>query len=62
MKNYLYQGKRIDNGEWVKGNLLTNGYDYDCEIRICDKNASNYGAYYIVDPDTVSEITEKSNI
>lgn len=57
-KYFLYQGKRIDNGEWVKGNVLTNGRDYDCEIRICDKTAPDYGTFYIVDPDTVSEIRE----
>ena len=43
----LFRGKRIDNGEWVEGNLHTSRYKAD-DFRI---------SFYPVDPDTVGECT-----
>lgn len=46
----LFRGKRIDNGEWVYGDLR---HDYNGEPRcICDYCGSNP-----VDPDTIGEYT-----
>ncbi len=60
MREILFRGKRIDNGEWVTGNLLC----LDCsEYRIAtsclcgeDPNLLNVCAYE-VDPETVGEYT-----
>ena len=57
MREHLYQGKQLDNGEWVQGDLVTNGIDYDTAIRINDKTSTEYGQIVRVDPDTVSEFT-----
>lgn len=46
----LYRGKRPDNGEWVEGNLLLDGYDYDTAIWETGTKLVTE-----VDPDTVSE-------
>jgi len=32
VREILFRGKRIDNGEWVCGDLLHEGYDYDVAI------------------------------
>lgn len=63
MREHLYQGKRKDNGEWVQGDLVTNGIDYDAAIRINDKTSSEYGQIVKVDPATVCEyagLTDKN--
>ena len=57
MREHLYQGKRIDNGKWIQGDLLTNGIDYETAIRINDKTSSEYGQIIKVNPETVSEFT-----
>lgn len=57
MREILFRGRIAGANKWIFGDLLTNGTGYDCEIRICNKNASNYGAYYVVDTDTVSQFT-----
>lgn len=57
MKEILYYGKNINDGEWVEGDLVTNGIDYETAIRINDKSSSEYGQIIRVDPDTVSQFT-----
>lgn len=29
---YLFRAKRIDNGEWVTGNLIQNPFLKECEV------------------------------
>lgn len=57
---YIFRGKRVDNGEWVEGNLLV----LDCdEYRIAtsclqgdDENLLNVCAYEVI-PETVGQCT-----
>ncbi len=54
MREILFRGKRLDNGEWVFGDLLHNGIDY--ETAIC--NRENQTKYVTgVDPETVGQFT-----
>lgn len=55
MSEILYRGKRKDNGEWFYGDLLTNGIDYECAIRI--NVGSEYGQVVAVFTDTIGEYT-----
>lgn len=48
----LYRGKRPDNGEWVEGNLLLDGYDYDTAIWETGTKLVTK-----VDPTTIGECT-----
>lgn len=52
MREYKFRGKRIDNGEWVYGNLLT----YFNKPAIQDYAQTN-GEIFLVDPDTVGQYT-----
>lgn len=56
MREILFRGKRKDNGEWVYGDLLINGIDYETAIR--DINTP-LGRREIteVDPETVGQWT-----
>ena len=45
----LFRGKRIDNGEWIKGSLWVSGYG----VLICERHDLSQWRY--VDPDTVGE-------
>ena len=52
MREILFKGKRLDNGEWVEG-----GYDYMEEYStIYDSLCSCHSAYE-VDPETVGQYT-----
>lgn len=54
MREILFRGKRIDNGEWVEGDLLHNGIDY--ETAICNReNQTKYVTGVI--PETVGQFT-----
>lgn len=73
MREYLFRGKRLDNGEWVEGSLLTctrinKGKVYICpETNVCEVNMEdegkiidvglNFGCWYEVDPETVGQFT-----
>ncbi|WP_010501352.1 YopX family protein [Paenibacillus elgii] len=52
MREYKFRGRRIDNGEWVYGNLVT----YFSKPAIQDYSQSN-GEIFLVDPETVGQYT-----
>ncbi|GIP55933.1 YopX family protein [Paenibacillus vini] len=52
MREYKFRGKRVDNGEWVCGNLVT----YFNKPSIQDYAQSN-GEIFAVDPETVGQYT-----
>lgn len=68
MEDILFRGKRIDNGEWVEGNLITNLFfkssqsipyilnsdkaEYDCFEDLSEGNG-----IFEVDPSTVCQYT-----
>ena len=54
MREYIFRGKRKDNGEWVAGDLIQNG-KYAAVIP--DFPTENDYKKYIVDPDTVGQFT-----
>lgn len=54
MREHLYQGKRLDNGEWVEGNLFVPDEGYNAPTEIC-VGTNRVRITYDVDPDTVSE-------
>ncbi len=55
MREILFRGKRIDNGEWVEGSFvnLWKAHYRKHDNLITDKNAFSYG----VDPSTVGQYT-----
>lgn len=46
MREIIFRGKRVDNGEWVEGNLIQN---YDCCFIARKNNYSNIGYCYDCD-------------
>ena len=64
MREILFRGKRLDNGEWVKGAFLNyrDGAFYICpvvsDISCGDSgNRRRIGCWYKVDPSTVGQYT-----
>ena len=56
MREILFRGKRVDNGEWVEGYLyVTNGGEY--EISSYNPKFEMERWTYIVDPSTVGQYT-----
>jgi uncharacterized phage protein (TIGR01671 family) len=55
MRENLFRGKRIDNGEWVYGDLLNVGVDYDYAIRTY--GGREHGQVNAVDEKTVGQYT-----
>ena len=53
MREILFRGKRVDNGEWVEGNLFV-GDDGECEILIGTRVVR---ISYPVIPETVGQFT-----
>jgi uncharacterized phage protein (TIGR01671 family) len=51
MRDYLFRGKRKDNGEWVYGDLITNPIHHECVI------LENGVISYSVNPETVGQDT-----
>lgn len=66
MREMLFKGKRIDNGEWVFGDLIHEPYRiviqyYEDEIKgkgNCAKTGSKKRIKVTVDPETVCQHTE----
>lgn len=55
MTEILFRGKRIDNGEWVEGDLLQN---IDCiKIREHEKSIKAIAKSFVVYPETVGQYT-----
>ena len=55
MREILFRGKRIDNGEWVQGDLLQN---VDClKIREQEKDIKHIARSFAVLPETVGQYT-----
>lgn len=57
MREILFRGKRLDNGEWIYGSLLNFGGEYE----ISDCNTVDYSRYE-VDPSTVGQYTGMQDI
>lgn len=58
MREILFRGKRVDNGEWVKGDLLREKDIFGIVItRIYQIKGDGYFAKHEVDPNTVCQYT-----
>lgn len=55
MREILFRGKRTDNGEWVYGDLLNVGVDYDYAIRTY--GGREHGQVNAVNEKTVGQYT-----
>lgn len=55
MREILFRGKRLDNGEWVEGDLSY--HVHDGEVYIFPKNGYDSPDCYEVDPKTVCQYT-----
>lgn len=55
MREILFRGKRVDNGEWVYGDLLNVGVDYDYAIRTY--GGREHGQVNAVNEKTVGQYT-----
>lgn len=67
MREILFKAKRIDNGEWVEGNLICGNTKsfIVCEYETACNDGENTDFYatewYEVDPETVCQYTELTN-
>ena len=52
VREILFRGKRVDNGEWVYGDLI----HHDGYVAIWDKNVSYVGDFEVI-PKTVGQYT-----
>lgn len=58
MREYLFRGKRLDNGEWVEGFLVNvGGYCYILTGLLSIGNGHADFFKYVVDPETVGQYT-----
>lgn len=56
MREILFRGKRIDNGEWVEGYLYVT-HNGECEIGSYNAEVKIERWTHIVDPNTVGQYT-----
>lgn len=63
MREIKFRGKRIDNGEWVYGGLVTGyGYAYIHKLELADDGVHNIKVKCVaVDPETVGQFTGLSD-
>lgn len=62
MREFLFRGKCLDNGDWSFGDLV---HDDRCGIYIFPIYAENFYTEYAVDPSTVGQYTgleDRNNI
>ena len=65
MREILFRGKRVDNGEWVEGDLLNNNLImtwHDGELSATGETRSDgqkfyEGSFFQIDPSTVGQYT-----
>ena len=58
MREILFRGKRIDNGEWIFGNLLDTGRGSSPkDYFILPESGAEFDEYIQVDPATVGQYT-----
>ena len=57
MREILFRGKRVDNGKWMYGDLLTKGIDFDYAIRVHGANELESSDIAVIDPETVGQFT-----
>ena len=59
MREILFRGKRIDNGEWVYGNLIINKRLIETAYKISSQEGIDSGKSYIfsVDPKSIGQFT-----
>lgn len=57
MREITFRGKRIDNGEWVEGNLVRNDNGKDYFIVFMGDDYLDYFWETIVDPNTIGQYT-----
>ena len=54
LKRYLFRGKRVDNGEWVEGDLVHSVYKIN---DVCVGQYGNEIGMHEVDPSTICQCT-----
>ena len=63
MRDILFRGKRIDNGEWVEGYLVETRHNtYHDGYRIIDKDGINYDELDYYEPSFMSYVIDKDTI
>lgn len=61
MNKFLFRGKRLDNGEWVKGNYVHQAFVPEGS-KIVDHAIQPFGAYPVeVDPKTIGQYRDDIN-
>ena len=61
MRNILFRGKRIDNGEWVEGNLLKLMDGYCVLPNICQLEKFGDIGQFVIHPETLGQFTGLSD-
>lgn len=56
MREILFRGKRTKDNEWIEGDLLNDGIDFDTAVRVYDAIGGG-SQVFAVDPVTVGQYT-----